>query len=155
MDFDAIVSMTYPKVVQTIIREVMTDKLDSDYQNEEFRKRLQLERPDFQYSAPKKIEGRTYCVITFKNPIRYFFEDKLDASAGAKRAIALKSNTKAYEVTFEPKRNSFNVRKVSKFVAVADETTQNQWKFIDPDDSSQMAIFETLISTDAKTELGL
>ena len=155
MDFDILVDMTYPKIVQTIIREVMTEKLDSDYQNDEFRKRIQIVKPDFKYSVPKKIDGTTVCIITYYNPIRYFFEIKLDAASAAKKVSALKISNNASEVIYEPKRNSINVKRVSKIIAISDETTQNQWKFIDPYDSSQMAIFETLVSAESKTALGL
>ena len=56
MDFDTIVNQTYPKIVETHGgKNAMLNKLDSDYQNDEFRMRLELVTPVFQYSEIKKI----------------------------------------------------------------------------------------------------
>ena len=155
MDFDTIVNLTYPKIVETLGgKNALLNKLDSDYQNEEFRMRLELVTPIFQYSEIKKIEGKTFCVITYKNPIRYFFESKLDSDAALKKVNWLKENNTTKEVFFEPKRNSINVKRISKLIAIWDETTQNQWKFFNFDDAGQREIFKTLFSENTKKELG-
>ena len=155
MDFDTIVNLTYPKIVETLGgKNTMLNKLDSNYQNDEFRMRLELVTPVFQYSEIKKIEGKTFCVITYRNPIRYFFENKLDNDTAVKKVNWLKENNSTKEVFFEPKRNSINVKRISKLVAIADETTSKEWKFFNFDDSSQREIFKTLFSENTKKELG-
>ena len=155
MDFDTIVNLTYPKIVETLGgKNTMLNKLDSNYQNDEFRMRLELVTPVFQYSEIKKIEGKTFCVITYRNPIRYFFENKLDNDTAVKKVNWLKENNSTKEVFFEPKRNSINVKRISKLVAIADETTSKEWKFFNFDDPSQREIFKTLFSENTKKELG-
>jgi len=156
MDFDGITDLTYPKIVESIgNRDTFLEKLDLDYQNEEYRMRLELITPIFQYSEIKKIEGKTFCVITYRNPIRYFFENKLDNATALKKVDWLKENNNTKEVFFEPKRNSINVKRVSKLIAIADETTGNEWKFFNFDDSSQRETFKTLFNENVKKELGL
>lgn len=156
MDFDAILKLSYPQIVTSIGSETMLAKLDSDYLNERYRMRIQLEtHPVFQYSAIKKIDGKTICVITFKNPVRYFYEKKLDTDTAAQQAALLKESNNTREVTFEPKRNSFNVRRNSRFIAISDDTTQNQWKFFNLDDASQRQLFEALFADNVKKDLGL
>jgi len=156
MDFDGITDLTYPKIVESIgNRDTFLEKLDLDYQNEEYRMRLELITPIFQYSEIKKIEGKTFCVITYRNPIRYFFENKLDNATALKKVDWLKENNNTKEVVFEPKRNSINVKRVSKLIAIADETTGNEWKFFNFDDSSQREIFKTSFNENIKKVLGL
>jgi len=156
MDFDGITDLTYPKIVESIgNRDTFLEKLDLDYQNEEYRMRLELVTPIFQYSELKRIEGKTFCVITYRNPIRYFFEKKLNSDSASKKVNWLKENNNANEVVFEPKRNSINVKRVSKLIAIADETTGNEWKFFNFDDSSQRETFKTLFNENVKKELGL
>jgi uncharacterized protein (DUF2344 family) len=70
-----------------------------------------LETLPFQYGTVKKIEGKSFCVVTFQNPTRYFFEIKLTTEASADKANWLKQINKIKEVTFEPKRNFFRVKK--------------------------------------------
>jgi hypothetical protein len=155
MDFDVIAKLTYPKIVESIgNKDSFLEKLDLDYQNEEYRMRLELVTPVFQYSELKKIDGKTFCVITYRNPIRYFFENKLNSDSSAKKVSWLKENNNASEVVFEPKRNSMNVKRVSKFIAIVDETTGNEWRFFNLDDMKQRKIFSEIFSESTKKELG-
>ena len=155
MDFETIVSLSHPLMVQTIGKDLLLEKLDKYYENEEYRLREQLETLPFQYGMVKKIEGKSFCVITFRNPMRYFFETKLTTEAAADKANWLKQINKSKEVTFEPKRNCFNVKRTSTYLAVMDETTINEWKFFNLDDANQLASFQTIFGESIKKELGL
>ena len=109
----------------------------------------------FQYGVVKKIEGKSFCVVTFQNPMRYFFETKLTTETAAEIATWLKQINKTKEVTFEPKRNSFNVKKTTTYLAVIDETTIKEWKFFNLDDANQLASYQTIFGESIKKELGL
>ena len=155
MDFETIVSLSHPLMVQTIGKDLLLEKLEKYYENEEYRLREQLETLPFQYGMVKKIEGKSFCVITFRNPMRYFFETKLTTETAADKANWLKQINKSKEVTFEPKRNSFNVKRTTTYLAVMDETTINEWKFFNLDDANQLASFQTIFGESIKKELGL
>ncbi len=155
MDFETIVSLSHPLMVKTIGKDLMLEKLDKYYENEEYRLREQLETLPFQYGMVKKIEGKSFCMITFRNPMRYFFETKLTTETAADKANWLKQINKSKEVTFEPKRNSFNVKRTTTYLAVMDETTINEWKFFNLDDANQLASFQTIFGERIKKELGL
>ena len=155
MDFESIVSLSHPDMVKTIGKELMLEKLEKYYGNEEYHLREQLETLPFQYGVIKKIEGKSFCVISFRNPMRYFFETKLTAETAAEKTTWLKQINKTKEVTFEPKRNSFNVRKMTTYLAVIDETTNNEWKFFNLDDENQSTSFQSLFGESVKKALGL
>lgn len=155
MDFKSVADLSHPTVIENADTETFIQKLDSEYQNAEFRKRLQLVQPVFVFSAIKTIDGHAFCVITYKNPTRYFFEQKLDAATANQKVAELKQTTKATEVIFEPARNSINVKRSSKLVAVYGESTQNQWKFFNFDDPAQETSFQKLFNENIKKALGL
>ena len=155
MDFETIVSLSYSKMAETIGKDVMFEKLEKYYENDEYRLREQLENLPFQYNAIKKIEGKSFCKITFRNPMRYFFETKLTAETASAKTIWLKQINKTKDVTFEPKRNSFNIRRQSTYIAIMDEITNNEWKFFNLDDANQLATFQTIFGESIKKELGL
>ncbi|MBS1534411.1 MAG: hypothetical protein JST78_04980 [Bacteroidetes bacterium] len=156
MDFDAIIALSYPKLVEQLGGAILfADKLDHDYQNEVFRKRLQLVKPIFVFGSIQKIGEAQFCVVSYKNPERYFFENKLTTANAATEAEKLKKDNLTKDVTFEPKRNSFNVRKNSKLIAVFDASTQNEWKFFNWDDPAQRGAFEKIFSADIQKQLGL
>ena len=142
-------------MVETIGKDILIEKIEKYYENDEYRLREQLEILPFQYGQIKKIEGKSFCVITFRNPMRYFFETKLTTETALEKATWLKQINKSKEVTFEPKRNSFNVRRMSTYVAVIDETTNNEWKFFNLDDANQLAAFQTIFGESIKKALGL
>jgi len=49
--------------------------------------RLQSGRTCFRNNGPiKQIDGVTFCVIAYKNPVRYFFETKLDSNTSLLKA---------------------------------------------------------------------
>lgn len=155
MDFETIASLCYPEMVNAMGKDSMAAKLDNFYENEEYRLREQLETLAFQYSAIKKIENKSFCLITFRNPLRYFFETKLTTETATEKATWLKQINKTKEVTFEPNRNSFNVRKTTTYAAVMDETTHNEWRFFNLDDSDQFAFFQSHFGESVKKALGL
>lgn len=155
MDFETIVSLLQPEMVKIIGKDSMLEKLDKYYENDEYRLREQLETLPFQYGVIKKIESKSFCVITFRNPMRYFFETKLTTETAAEKANWLKQINKTKDVTFEPKRNSFNVRRTTTYLAVIDETTHNEWRFFNLDDANQLASFQSIFSESVKKQLGL
>jgi hypothetical protein len=155
MDFEGIVALTHPKVFETIDAKALSAKLDTDYQNAEFGKRLVYETPRFEFAPIKKIGSKSVCVIRYRNPIRYNYENALDAATIETKAAALKESLKAAKVTFEQKRNSFFVERVSVLIAIADASTGNTWRFIDLDESTQRSVAGQLFDAAAKKELGL
>lgn len=155
MDFDAVANLTYPTIVEHFGRAKFLDKLDNDYQNEKYRMRIQLEKMVFQYGEIQKIEGKMYCVISYRNPARYFFETKLDSNTSLIEANFLREKDQTKDVTYEPKRNSFNVRRISKLIAIADATTKNEWKFLNLDDTEQRSLLKNILDDATKKQLGL
>jgi hypothetical protein len=155
MDFDAVANLTYPKIYEQKGKTVFTEKLDADYQNDEFRMRLELLTPMFLYSELKKIEDKSFYIVSYRNPIRYFFESKLNADSAGNKVAWLKDNNNASDVLYEPIRYSLNVKRNSKYIAVSDESTNGEWKFFNFDDQSQRQSFEALFKADVKKALGL
>ena len=155
MDFEAIASYSYPKMVEAVGNETFLENIEKQYENETFRLRLQLETVPFQYGEIQKIEGKLFCFITCLNPMRYFFEAKLTPDAAADNAAILKHTLNTNDVTFEPARNSFNVKRKTTYVAIADENTNNQWRFFNFDDKRQYIDFYTIFGESIKKELGL
>ncbi|MGV3696281.1 hypothetical protein [Flavobacterium sp.] len=155
MDFETIVSYLYPKTSEIVGTEDMLHYTEQYYQNDKYRLRLQLETVPFQYGTIKNIEGNSFCVITLRNPMRYTFEAKLTSETKTEYENQLKKTHNTNEVTFEPNRNSFNVRTTTTFVAVSNEATGNQWKFFNFDDEKHQIAFRHFFAKGIQKELGL
>ena len=81
--------------------------------------------------------------------------DRDSSNTSLLKANDLREKDRTKDVTFEISRNSFNVRRISKFVAIADATTDNEWKFFNMDDVAQRQLFETLFDDAIKKQLKL
>ncbi|MEO5775968.1 MAG: hypothetical protein ABIQ27_03630 [Flavobacterium sp.] len=156
MDFDVLVYLAYPKLTESKTEKDTTlDELDLAYQNGDYRMRLQLEKVSFQFGTIKKLDAKSFCIITFRNPIRYFFETKLTDKTVAETKAWLQEINHTKDVIFEPGRNSFNVKKTTTYVAVMDDNTNKEWKFFNFDISTQQQLFKILFPKNIQKALGL
>lgn len=155
MEFEDIAQLTYPKVYEADGKSAFLEKLDTDFQNDDYRMRLQLEKVPFLFSEFKTIGAQTFCVVRSRNPKRYTFEKKLTAAKAEEKKTWLQEKEKTQNITFEPNRNSFNVRSESIYVAVFDAETMGEWKFFNLDDAFQSNAFNTLFDNNIKITLGL
>ena len=87
--------------------------------------------------------------------MRYFFENKLTVETAVEKTALLKEINKTNEVAFEPKRNSFNVKKITTYVAVMDKTSSNKWRFLNLDFTLHFQIFKSFFGESIQKELGL
>ncbi|WP_284652365.1 hypothetical protein [Flavobacterium terrisoli] len=155
MDFEGIAQLSYPKMVENMGKTVFLEKTELHYENEEYRLRYQLQTVPLQFGPVKQVGGKSFCVITIRIPKRYFFENKLTSEQAAEKKAWLQEINNTKDVTFEPTRNSFNVKKISTYVAISDETTNGEWKFFNFDNPEQLATFNSLFDEKTKTALGL
>lgn len=155
MDFEAIKELTYPKVYEVIGEAAFIEQLETDFQNTDYRMRLQLEKVPFIFSEIKTMQGKTFCVVRFRNPKRYLFEDKLNTTQVEEKKTWLQAKENTQNVTFEPTRNSFNVRSDSRYVVVYDVETFGEWKFFNLDDAFQLTAFTSLFDETIRNKIGI
>jgi hypothetical protein len=155
MDFEAIAQYSYPDMVVKIGKDTFLQQTEQHYENEQYRLRYQLQNVPIQLGQTKQVNGKSFCVITIRIPKRYFFETKLTTEQAVEKKTWLQEINHTKDVTFEPNRNSFNVKKMSTFVAVFDETTNGEWKFFNFDNPEQWEAFKTMFDEKVKTTLGL
>ncbi|WP_321540455.1 hypothetical protein [Flavobacterium piscinae] len=77
MDFDGIASLYHPNYFEKITKEEITTKLDEQFQNDKIGIRFVFPTMNFTFGMLQEIEGKKYCVISFKNTFRVNFIDKL------------------------------------------------------------------------------
>ncbi|WP_283238919.1 hypothetical protein [Flavobacterium sedimenticola] len=155
MDFETIAQLSYPKMVDQMGKTVFLEKTEHFYENETYRLRYQLQSVPFQFGPITKIGTRSFCVVTVRIPKRYFFEAPLTAETAAEKKTWLQQINQTKDVTFEPNRNSFNVKMIATFVAVYDENTDGNWRFFNFDFPGQRTAFEILFDQSITTQLKL
>jgi len=155
MDFEAIAQLSYPKMVDQMGKDTFLEKTEQFYENETYRQRYQLQSVPFQFGPITKIGNQWFCVVTVRIPKRYFFEAKLSAEKALEKKTWLQEMNQSKDVTFEPNRNSFNVKMIATFIAVYNESTNGNWRFFNFDFTEHQTAFEQLFDESVIKQLKL
>ncbi len=151
MNFDDIFSTTYPKVFDIIPQEQMKMMFGQMMENEQFSIKLVEVEPGFSFSEIKKIEGKTFCLVGHNNVMSMKFKESMEDAESMVEIF--KSSMNAEKVTYDKATNSFRIEMRSTLIAVADDLTKNQWKFLNKDKENKM--FSMLFDAKIVKALGL
>lgn len=155
MTYEILLDLMYPKMVELQGRDQLFEKLEATFENESYRMRFVHLNPAFTYSAFKKTDDKTVSAVLYSNASRISYEEKLSAQRINEIKTSLVNSGKYKTVRFEKERNSFFVESQSKWLAIADATTKNEWRFIDYNDSGQAELAARIVGGNILKELGL
>lgn len=151
MNFDDIFATTYPKVFDIIPQDQMKMMFGQMMENDQFSIKLVEVEPGFTFGEIKKIEGKTFCFVDHNNVMLMKFKEPM---AEAESMVEIfKSSMNAEKVTYDKASNSFRIETRSTLIAVADDLTKNQWKFLNKDKENKM--FSMLFDAKIVKALGL
>ena len=117
-------------------------------ENEQFSIKLVEVEPGFSFGEIKKIEGKTFCLIGHNNVMTMKFNEPMEDAESM--TDIFKSSMNAEIVTYDKATNTFRIEMRSTLIAVADELTKNQWKFLNKDKDNKLfsMIFEDVLMYD-------
>lgn len=150
-NFDDIFATTYPKVFDIIPQEQMKMMFGQMMENEQFSIKLVEVAPGFSFGEIKKIEGKTFCFVDHNNVMLMKFKEPMVDTESMVEIF--KSSMNAEKVTYDKASNSFRIETRSTLIAVADDLTKNQWKFLNKDKENKM--FSMLFDAKIVKALGL
>lgn len=65
----------------------------------------------------------------------------------------LKSSMETEDITFDKKKTTFKINKIATMIAISDELTKNQWRFLNKDKENKLMAM--LLNKKVVKELGL
>lgn len=151
MNFDDIFETTYPKVFEIIPQDQMKTMFGQMMENEQFSIKLVEVEPDFSFGEIKKIEDKSFCFVDYNNVMIMKFKAPME-DADSMVGI-FKSSMEADKVTYDKASNSFRIEMRSTLIAVADDATNNKWKFLNKDKENKM--FSMIFNEKIVKALGL
>lgn len=152
--FEEVMNYTHPKVFEMANKEDVLAAMEYAFDNETMRIRLVHVNPTFTYSEIKIIEGKSFCLINYTNAMRMTFENKLSGDEIETMKKSFLDSGEYKTVQYEKDRNSFFLEGNAFMIAVADETTQGKWKFVNYS-KTQAQLAEMLLGAKVIKELGL
>ena len=155
MNYDEILDYSYPKLFDIITRDQMKEVLEMTFKNEQFSIIFLQNDPNFEYSAIKKIEKKSLVIIKYDLAMAMQFNEPVDDETIEIMINALKSQGESYaDVKFDKVKNTFVIKGKSTMIGIADELTDNKWKFLNYDKNKRQ-IAEMLLSDSILNKLGL
>ena len=136
MNFEDIFETTYPKVFDIVSQEQMKTMFGQMMENEQFSIKLVEVEPDFSYGEIKKIEGKSFCMVNYNNVMAMKFKEPMNDAESM--TDIFKSSMNAEKVTYDKATNTFRIEMRSTLIAVADELTKMQWKFLNKDKDNKL-----------------
>jgi len=152
INYDAIFETKHPKVFDIIPREQMKQMMEQMMETEQFAIKMVETTPNFTFGEIKKVGTKNFCMIDHDNVMRMTFVEPMGDDVNMMIDI-FKTSMDAKEVTFDEATNSFTIKIRATLIAVADEVTNNKWKFLNKDKENRL--FAMIFDEETKKALGL
>lgn len=151
-DYNMLLDMTYPKIYDIAPRELMLESMKKTFEgNDGFRVKMVPSPPNFVFGEIKKIGNQSFAVINYDNAMQIIWDEALPAEEVDMYIGLFKENMKTDDVTYDAANKTMNIKSKAKMVAVADELTKKEWRYLTYNDQ----LFTMLFDEKIKTELGL
>lgn len=131
IEIDKIIDFTYPKFFDKYSKEQIYTLIEQGFDNEVYRSRLVFPKVNFTFGEIKSLNKTKIARIEYKNTARITYEKKISQEDSEKIIANIIKNTNFSKATFEEKRNSFFLEGNYTLIAISDENTNFEWKFLD------------------------
>jgi hypothetical protein len=154
MNFDAIIEGTYPRLFELVPKEQMKELLIATFaENEEMKVELISVPANFSFGEIKKIGEQTFCLINHDLKMKLTLVQKVEDDEIELMTTLMKEAMETNDIVFNKENNAFSILKKAAMIAIVDDFTQNEWKFINKDKNN--AFVNKLFNEKVIQELGL
>lgn len=155
LDYDKLLETSYQKLFEIVPKDEVRQILVTTFSgNNEMKIKIINIPPNFKFGKIKKVEDHTFCFIDYDIAMEFeIVGQQFNKSEGIEIAGNMKKQMDAKEVTFNEESNTFKILKRSDMIAIWDDSTNNQWQFLNRDKDNVLAKY--LFSKKVISELGL
>lgn len=107
--------------------------------------------PNFAFGNIKKIGDQTFSVISHDNTMQVIWEEAIPNLEIKDYIEMFKTAMKTENVTYDPTNNTMNIKTQAKMIAISDNLTNKQWKYLTYNEQ----VFSKMFDEKIKAELGL
>ena len=130
LDFETMVDFTYPQLVTLAGRESLLKEIRQPFEDPAIKLSFLADEGQPRFSEIQDIDNRKFCVIQRQTSIRIAFTESLPAEASASILQNMQRSAPMRKVTFKKSENSFYSVGPEVTIAIADELTKKQWRFL-------------------------
>ncbi len=154
LNYDKILDYTYPKLYKFVPRDKMKEALIATFNGtNEMKVKILAVDPNFNYGEIKTIDNQKFCLVKHNLSMEVTLNETLEDEDVEMMIDLLKSAMETEDITFDKEKTTFKVSKISTMIAISDELTKNQWRFLNKDKDNKLMTM--LLNKKVVTELGL
>jgi len=154
LDFETMVDFTYPQLVTMAGRESLLKEIRQPFEDPAVKLSFLADEGQPQFSEIRDIENRKFCLIQRQTSIKIAFTENLPAEASASILQNMQRSAPARKVSFKKSENSFYSVGPEFTIAIADELTKKQWRFLTYE-PSQRPLMKQFFGEKTLKQLGL
>lgn len=150
--YEALLADTYPKIFEIVPKEKMLQVLKNTLQGDGFVMDILDAEPNFKFGEVKTVDAGYYTLVDHDLLIKMTFIEPLSGLEAKNMLKNLKTSMKTEDITYNPKFNSFTIKKRADVIAISNKVTGGKWKFLN---RSSPAMMEKVLGTDVIKALNL
>ncbi|WP_396191546.1 hypothetical protein [Flavobacterium sp.] len=154
LNYDKILDYTYPKLYKFIPRDKMKEALIATFNGtDEMKVKILAVDPNFNYGEIKTIDDQKICLVKHNLSMELTLKETLEDEDVEMMIDILKSTMETEDITFDKEKTTFKINKIATMIAISDELTNNQWRFLNKDKENKLMAM--LLNKKVVKELGL
>lgn len=130
--YSDLVGTVYPKYFEVVAKDQYYENLQKRKQGDGYTVNPSRVDPSIDYGAVKKSGNVTFCLVNYDTMMSVALDKKLTPQETAAKEEYFKKLFNSQDVYYIVDTNTIDVKKRVQLVAIADESTLEQWSFIDP-----------------------
>lgn len=154
LNYDKILDYTYPKLYKLVPRDKMKEALIATFNGtDEMKVKILAVDPNFNYGEIKTIDDQKICLVKHNLSMEITLNETLEEEDVEMMIDLLKSTMETEDITYYKEKTTFKINKIATMIAISDELTNNQWRFLNKDKENKLMAM--LLNKKVVKELGL
>lgn len=150
--YEALLADTYPKIFELVPKDKMLQVLKNTLQGDGFVMDILEAEPNFKFGDVKTINGGYYTLVDHDLLIKMTFIEPMTGLEAKDMLKNLKASMKTEDIIYNPKFNSFTIKKRADVIAISNSITGGKWKFLN---RSSPGMMEKVLGADVVKALNL
>lgn len=131
-NYGDLVGTVYPAVFDVVPKDDYVNQQEKTINGPDYKIHMIRIEPSIDYGAVKKADLTTYCLVNYDQMLTVELLNKLAPQEVADKEAFFKKLLGTEEVYYMEQTNTIDIKRRVQRIAMADESTYQQWTFVDP-----------------------
>lgn len=142
----------YPKIYSIVSRDEYLTQLEKKMKGPDYTIHMIRIDPSIDYGSIKTVDNMFFCVVNYDNMMTIEFKDQIAPKDREAKENYFKKLLGTEDVYYIEATNTIDAKKRIQLVAIADESSHNQWTFLDPKSPAAAQIMHEAIRKELDPE---